>query len=88
MWRSNQFLANDHLLRVSREQRLSPMIRMIPGAVHRSPDIYLTAEENTGKVSCATSHRIRWDPLPSYEVGRIAQHVRKGEWTERRRGTG
>ena len=50
---------------------------MIPGAVHRSPGIYLTAEENPGESqetvddSCATSHRLN-------VVGRIAQHVRKG----------
>ena len=40
---------------------------MIPGAVHRSPDIFLTAEETPGKPqlgdrltnSCATSHRLK-----------------------------
>ena len=39
------FLAKGHLPRVSRQ---SIMIRAIPGAVHRSPDIRLTAEENPG----------------------------------------
>ena len=28
---------------------------------------------------CATSHRLKWRPFPPNEVGRIAQHVRKGE---------
>ena len=27
----------------------------------------------------ATSHRLNWGSLPPIEVGRIAQHVRKGE---------
>ena len=41
-------LANDHLQRVSRQSRLSGNDKgdneIIPGAVHRSPGIYLTAE--------------------------------------------
>ena len=28
---------------------------------------------------CATSHRLKWDLLSTNEVGRIAQHVKKGE---------
>ena len=28
---------------------------------------------------CSTSHRLKWGPFPPNEVGRIAQHVRKGE---------
>jgi hypothetical protein len=28
---------------------------------------------------CATSHRLKWGPFPSNEVGRIAKHVRDGE---------
>jgi hypothetical protein len=28
---------------------------------------------------CATSCRLKWDPIPPNEVGRITQHVRKGE---------
>ena len=58
---------------------------MIPGAVHRSPDICLAAEENPGKLQLgerlindfATSHYIKWGPFPPNEVGIIAQHVRK-----------
>ena len=45
---------------------------MIRGAEHRSRDIYLTAEENTGK-SQLGDRRLKWDPLPQNEVGRIAQ---------------
>ena len=60
---------------------------MIPWAVHRSPGICLTADENPGKLElgdslirgCAISHRLKWGPFPPNEVGRIAQHVRKGE---------
>ena len=47
------FLAKDHLLRVSRQSRLSVNDKggneMIPGTVHRSPGICLRAEENPGK---------------------------------------
>ena len=28
---------------------------------------------------CATRQRLKWSPLPSNDVGRIAQHVIKGE---------
>ena len=38
---------------------------------------------------CATSHRIKWGPLPPTEVGRTAQHIREGEGLkERRKGRG
>ena len=58
MWRYQQFLsgllANDNLPRVSRQSCLSANNKgdneMIPGAVPRSPDIYLTIEENPGKL--------------------------------------
>ena len=59
----------------------------ILGAVHRSPDICLTAEENPRKSQlgdrllkglCELSSP-QMGPFPQYEVGRIAQHVRKGE---------
>ena len=54
VWRYYQllsrFLANGHLHRVSRQLRLSADDKgeneMIQGALHRSPGIYLTAEEN------------------------------------------
>ena len=60
---------------------------MVPGAVHRSPGICLTAEENSGKPQagdllmkgCADKHRLKWGPFPLNEVGMFAQHVRKGE---------
>ena len=56
---------------------------MIPGAVHRSPGICLQAEENLGKPQlgdrgCSTSHLLKWGPFSPNEVGRIAQHVKKG----------
>ena len=44
------FSANGHLSRVSRQSHLSSNNKgdnvMKPGVVHRSPGIYLTAEEN------------------------------------------
>ena len=43
------FLAKGHLLRMSHQSRRSLMIRVILGAVHRSPGICLTAEENPRK---------------------------------------
>ena len=53
-WRCYQllsgFLAKGHFLRVSRESSLSANDNEItPEAVHRSPGICLTAEENSGK---------------------------------------
>ena len=60
---------------------------MIPVAVHRSPGIYFTAEENPRKPQlgdrlmkglCDQSPP-QMGPFPLNEVGRIAQHVRKGE---------
>ena len=55
-WRCHQllsaFLGKGHLPRVSYQSRLSADERgnneMIPGAVHRSPGICLTVEENPG----------------------------------------
>ena len=54
---------------------------MILGAVHRSPGICLTAEENPRKPQLVAVRpvRLKWGPVPPNEVGRIAQHVRKGE---------
>ena len=66
---------------------------MIPRVVHKSPRIYLTAEENHGKTQqrdshegYATNHRLKWSPLPSNEVGMITQHVGKEETMKRRDG--
>ena len=51
-------------------------------AVHRSPGIYLKAEENPRNTTvrrrsedCATSHRLKWGPLPTYEIDRIVRDV-------------
>ena len=43
------FLVNGQLPGVSRQSRLLVDNHMILGAVHRSPGIYPTAEENPGK---------------------------------------
>ena len=51
---------------------------MILGAVHRSPGIYLTAEENPGKPQLgdclmkAVSHRLKWSLFPPNEIDMIA----------------
>ena len=81
-------------VRVPSQSLLAPNVandkggnEMILGVVHRSPGICLTAEENPRKPQlrnrlmkgCANSHRLKWGPFPPNEVGRIAQHVRKGE---------
>ena len=56
---------------------------MILEAVHRSPDICLTAEENSRKPQLGErlikGLCLQWGPFPPIEVGRIAQHARKGE---------
>ena len=57
VWRCHQliseFLAKGHLPRMCHQSRLRANDKgdneKIPGAVHRSPGIYLTAEENPGK---------------------------------------
>ena len=30
-------------------------------------------------MGCATSHRVKWGPFSPNEVGRLTQHIRKGE---------
>ena len=55
MWLSHQtlsaFLANGHLPRVSRQSANDKSDNeVIPGAMHRSSGIYLTAEGNPGKL--------------------------------------
>ena len=56
---------------------------MILGAVHKSPAICLTAEENPRKPqlgdSLMNSHRLKCGPYSPNEVGRIGQHIRRGE---------
>ena len=60
---------------------------VIQGAVYRSPGSCLTAEESPGKLQlgyrlmkglCDQSS-FQMGSFPPNEVGRIAQHVRKGE---------
>jgi hypothetical protein len=55
--------------------------KMIPGAVHRSPVICLTAEESPGKPQLRPfdEGRLKWGPLLPNEVNRIAQHVSMGD---------
>ena len=59
---------------------------MILGVVHMSPGICLTAEENPRKpqlgdrlMKLCDQSSAQMGPFPPNEVGRIAQHVRKGE---------
>ena len=97
VWQCHQFLsgflAKGHLPRVSRQLRLSVMIRVIMKwfqAVHRSPGICLTAEQNPRKPQLGDhlmkglcNHRLKWGPFPLNEVSRIAQYIRKGEGKDR-----
>ena len=64
---------------------------IISTAVHRSPGINLTDDQNPGKPrqetvdeGCTTSNRLKWGSLSPNEIGRIPQQVRK----ERRKGRG
>jgi hypothetical protein len=43
----------------------------------RNPPKNLNGE--TFDDSCVTSHRLKWDPLPTNEIDRITQDVVKGE---------
>ena len=59
---------------------------MIPAAVHRSPGIYLTAEEIPGKpqlrdllMELCDQSSPQMGTFPPNEVCRIVQRVRKGE---------
>ena len=81
-------IASGHLSRVSRHSANDKIDNEVkPKAVHRSPGIYLTAEENPEKISAsrtsdesnATGHHLKWGLLPSNDVGRIVQHVKQGE---------
>ena len=81
------FLAKGHLSRVSRQYRLSATIKgdneMIPAAVHRSPDIYLMTEGNSGKpqlgdlMKSVTSHCLKWGSLSPNGVVRMEKHLRE-----------
>ena len=86
LWVVSEFMAKGHLPRMSHQSRLSANDKgdheIFLGAEHKSPGIYLTAEENPENLSlesvdegCATSHRLKWGPFPTDEVGRISQHV-------------
>ena len=56
---------------------------MIQRAMHKSPGTCFTAEKIPGKPrlgenvmkACATSHRLKCDPLPPNEIGRMATQV-------------
>ena len=55
---------------------------MLPGAVHRSPGRRKPRKTLTRRQSeegCATSHRLKWVPLPPNEFGTIAKYVMEGE---------
>ena len=79
-------------VRVSSQRSLAPSVTsvaydMILRVMHRFHGIYLTAEENPGKLQlgdrvmkglCDQSLP-QMGSLPPYKVSRIAEHVRKGE---------
>ena len=82
-------------IRVPNQRPFSPSIassandmgdnEMIPGAGHRSLTPENLNQQNVNEGS-ATSHRLKWSPLPPNEIGRIAQHHQEGRWRERRKG--
>ena len=56
------------------------------GPVHRHTGLYLTSEKKTGKPQLGVrlkmavrSHRLKWDPLPANDAGRIVEPVRVGK---------
>ena len=85
MWRCHQllsgFLAKVYLPPESRQSNLSANDKddnvMILGAVHRSPDICLTAEENSRKPQLGDRRWRLWDQsspqITQKKVGRITQ---------------
>ena len=91
------FLANGLLLHVSRQSRLSDNDKgdnemMIPGAVQNLLAVTLRLRKSPEKLSketvdedSETIHRLKWGPLPPNEVGRIAQHVKKGKGRKKER---
>ena len=72
-----------HLPRVSRQSRVSDNGRVIIRWLCKIPWHLLYGWGKLWKIStrklsdkdCATSHRLRWGPLPPIEVARIAQHA-------------
>ena len=96
MWRCHQFLygflANGHLSRVLDQSRLTANKgdnEMIHGAVHRSPSIYLTTEENPGNPQLGDSLMkvVRlviasvW--VPYLEMISVGSHSMLGRYKER-----
>ena len=89
-------------VRVKSQRPLAPRVtsvtndkgdnEMILGAVHKSPGICFTAEENPRKPQLGDRlmkglcdrNRLKWGPFPPNEVGRIAEHIKK----VRRKGRG
>ena len=75
-------MTTDHMPLVSHQSRLSANKddnEMIPEAVLISPGIYFTAGKTPVKPQLGDSHRLKWGFLSLNKVGRIAEHVRKGE---------
>ena len=80
----SEHLANGRLPWVSRQSAYDKDVELQgEGAVHRSPGIYLTTKENSGKARLGGRLMKAVRPvIASNDIGRIAQHVRK----ERRKG--
>ena len=81
-------LANDHLPRMSRQSRLLVNDKgnneMNPRAVYRSPRIYLTAKENTGKpqlgdfLTKAVRQAIALNGVPYFQMTSIGSYSTSG----------
>jgi hypothetical protein len=100
VWRCRQllsgFLAKGHLSPVSRHSRLSANDNddneVILGYVHRSPGIYLTAEEHPGKPHLMKDVRavIASDGVPYFHMTSVGSHrtsVREKEGEKERTGS-
>ena len=86
VWRCHQLLP----VRLPSQRPLAPsrsvMIRVITKWSRGLCTDLLAFALKPRKTPENLSHRLKWDPFPPNEVGRISQHVRKGEEREKRMG--
>ena len=92
VWRCHHllsgFLANVHLLRVSRKSRLSTNDKgdneMIPGVVHRTPGIHCKAEENPGNPQLGDRLMKIVRPVSSLQMELVGSYSTSGREKEGR----
>ena len=87
---SSGFLTKGDLPRVSRQSFLSTNDvgdnEMIPGAVHRSPDIYLMAEDNLGKPQLGDRLMKAANGVPNLEMKLVQPESSSGREKEGKEG--